>query len=82
MRVKERQLRLLVLPNGKSPFEDWLASLQDKSLRAAVSIRLTRIRDGNFGDHKHLGEGLFELRINKGPGLRVDYAFEGEEIVI
>jgi len=48
----------------------------------AVDARLTRIRDGNFGDHKGVGEGVFELRISKGPGLRVYYAINNEEVVL
>jgi putative addiction module killer protein len=82
MEVKERKIKILTLPNGKSPFVEWLETLRDKSLRLAVDSRLTRIWDGNFGDHKSLGEGLFELRINKGPGLRIYYVLEDDEIVL
>jgi putative addiction module killer protein len=48
----------------------------------AVDSRLTRIRDGNFGDHKSVGEGVFELRIPKEPGLRVYYGLDGEDLVV
>jgi putative addiction module killer protein len=33
--------------------------------------RLARIRLGNFGDVKAVGEGVRELRIDAGPGYRV-----------
>ncbi len=47
-----------------------------------MDSRITRIRDGNFGDHKSVGEGVYELRIDKGPGLRVFYALDGENLVV
>ena len=56
--------------------------MRDISLSRSVDARLTRVRDGNFGDHKGVGEGVFELRIPKGPGLRVYYGLDGEDLVI
>ena len=37
---------------------------------------------GNFGDHEGVGEGVFELRIDFGPGYRVYYGRDGNELVI
>ena len=37
---------------------------------------------GNFGDHKSVGEGIWEARIDYGPGYRVYYCFEGIHIVL
>lgn len=51
-------------------------------LQRAVDARLTRLAVGNFGDHRSIGNGLYELRIMKGPGLRVYYGFKGLELVI
>ncbi len=51
-------------------------------MQAAVDARLARARAGNLGDCKSLGEGVFELRISLGPGLRVFYALHGRRIVI
>ena len=79
---KELVVRTLILPNGSSPFEDWFDSLRDVLLQRAVDARIARIRDGNFGDHKGVGKGVFELRIHKGPGLRVYYGIKGRTVVI
>ena len=38
--------------------------------------------DGNFGDHKSVGEGVAELRIAVGPGYRVYYTHHGKQIVM
>ena len=51
-------------------------------MQAAVDARLTRVRAGNFGDHKSVGGGVFELRIDLGPGLRVYYGRHGKEVVV
>ena len=81
MNVKERRIVLLELSNGKAPFESWHDRLSNLMQRA-VDARLTRIAAGNFGDHKSVGGGVFELRIPKGPGLRVYYGLKGDELVI
>lgn len=67
--------------NNKAPFSEWLNKL-DRSVKARVMTRIDRIRRGNFGDTKSVGEGVFELRIAFGPGYRVYYARQGQEIVI
>lgn len=44
--------------------------------------RLDRLADGNFGDHKSVKDGVFELRIDYGPGYRVYLFQRGKELVI
>lgn len=63
-------------------FERWLKILRD--LRAKVSIlsRLERIEDGNFGDHKSVGGGVSELRVNVGQGYRVYYTVRRATVVV
>ncbi len=51
-------------------------------MQAAVDARLTRVRAGNFGDCKSVGGGVFELRIALGPGHRVYYGLQGQQVVI
>jgi putative addiction module killer protein len=80
--AKEIKVECLVLSNGLCPFEDWLASLADTSLVRSIDARLTRIRDGNFGDHKSVGSGVFELRIDKGPGIRIYYGIVAQKSIL
>lgn len=63
-------------------FEKWLHKLADLNARARVLVRIERMRDGNFGDHKNVGDGVSELRITYGPGYRVYYTMQGDTIVI
>lgn len=63
-------------------FSDWLGSLRDRQARARIVTRLARLADGNFGDHKSVKDGVFELRIDYGPGYRVYLFQRGKELVI
>jgi putative addiction module killer protein len=77
----ERKIVTLVLSNGKAPFEIWRSKLS-MLLQRAVDARLTRLSVGSFGDHKSVGGGVFELRIPKGPGLRIYYGMRSFELVV
>ena len=67
---------------GEKPFKKWLDGLEDIYARNTVRIRLDRVRLGNFGDIRPVGEGVYELRIDYGPGYRVYYAREGKAVVL
>ena len=81
MDIKERHIVMLQLSNGKAPFESWYNNL-DLILQRAIDARITRLAVGNFGDHKSVGGGVFELRISKGPGLRIYYGLNGNELIV
>lgn len=68
--------------NGSIPFRTWLHSLKRIEVRAHVRARLNRIRLGNFGDCRALGDGVHELRIDCGPGYRVYFGHVGRRIVL
>jgi putative addiction module killer protein len=68
--------------HGRSaPFSEWLNTL-DRHVKARVLTRIDRIRRGNFGDAKSVGDGVFELRLDFGPGYRVYYGRRGQTVVI
>jgi putative addiction module killer protein len=71
-----------VAPDGKIPFRKWLRGLRDTRARAKIRIRLNRIRLGNFGTAKPVGDGVFELVIPYGPGYRVYFARTGSTVVL
>jgi len=49
---------------------------------AKIATRINRLAAGNFGDCKSLREGLYELRVDWGPGYRVYYAMIGKACVL
>ena len=68
-----------VTAEGKNPFREWL---RDVRARARIRVRLNRVRLGNFGDAKSVGDGVSELRIPYGPGYRVYFARTGSTVVL
>lgn len=78
----ERQLTLLVTDDEKSPFEQWYKKLKDKTVRRSILVKLTRLQNRAFGNYKSVGKGVYELRIFLGPGYRIYFALEEDEIVV
>ena len=82
MRVAQpRELQIYSDPNGREPFTEWLKSLRDRTIRKRIQARIDRIEAGNLGDHKSVGDGIFELRFQFGPGYRI-YFGEVDNIII
>src|SRR5262249_37190605 len=76
------EIRRYLTESGKDVVGEWLAGLRGASARARVSTRIPRLEAGNFGDCKAVGEGVWEVRIDWGPGYRVYYAVVGTEVVL
>jgi len=74
------QLIECVNENGVAPFEVWRESL-DGSVKARVILAVYRLAKGNFSASKGVG-GIFELRLDFGPGYRVYFGKDGEEIIL
>ena len=66
---------------GRVPFSEWLGAL-DVSTAARVSSYVDRMKAGNFGGSKPVGQGVSELKIDFGPGYRVYYILDGGTVVI
>ena len=82
MESREKTLRAYIDKSGRIPFALWLRSLRDDRAKQKVQVRLARVRLGNFGAIKSVGEGVSELIIDYGPGHRVYLGQDGDEIVI
>ncbi|MCY4578584.1 MAG: type II toxin-antitoxin system RelE/ParE family toxin [Chloroflexi bacterium] len=63
-------------------FETWLRGLRNQRAKIRILSRLERIEDGNFGDHRSVGDGVSELRVNVGQGYRVYYTVRRNTVVI
>lgn len=59
---------------GTDPFQRWLDGLADLRCRVAVLRRIDRMGNGNPGDQRFCRGGVWELRIDCGPGYRVYFA--------
>lgn len=76
------QLLNYMREDGRVPLKEWMAGLADRQARARIAVRISRMAAGNFGDCKPISSGVWELRIDYGPGYRVYYARAGEELVV
>lgn len=81
MEVQPTDIQRYSTPDGKVPFSEWLDSLRDLKAKFKIDRRLDRVGTGNFGDYRSVGEGVYELRINYGPGYRVYFGQVEETIV-
>lgn len=63
-------------------FANWLDGLRDIRARARILVRIERLAAGNPGDVRPVGEVVSELRIDYGPGYRVYFTKQGQEVVI
>ena len=68
--------------NGKRPFEEWIKDIREVYTRAKILTRIDRLKVGNFGDCKTLQDGVCELRIHYGPGIRIYYGKIGNKLVL
>ena len=82
MEAQEKTILTYAKVDGSIPFNNWLEALRDKKARAIVRTRINRVRLGNLGDCKSVGEGVSELRIKFGAGYRVYFGQEGDTIII
>jgi putative addiction module killer protein len=71
-----------VTESGTVVVNEWLNSLPDKRARAKIAARFLCLGHGNFGDCKPIKNGVWELRIDWGPGYRVYYAMVGRSSVL
>jgi putative addiction module killer protein len=75
------ELRGYIDGNGVRRFAAWFDAL-DGAAGAKVAIALTRMEQGNFSNAKGVGSGVYEYRIDVGPGYRIYFGKEGERLVI
>lgn len=80
--IKPCEIRLYQTATGKEPYTEWENSL-DKSVVARIDARLTRIREaGNIGTCEPVGDGVYELKFDFGPGYRVYFGLETDTFMI
>src|SRR5229473_6353486 len=66
---------------GRNPYKVWFDRLNPEAA-AKVATALTRLALGNVSNVKGVGSGVFEFRIDFGPGYRVYFGKDGDAVVI
>lgn len=70
-----------VRDDGHCPFAEWFEGLEDQAA-AKVATAVERMKAGNLGDHKSVGKGVLERRINYGSGYRIYFGRDGDTLLI
>lgn len=66
---------------GVSPFAEWFASINAPAA-AKVTTALYRLEQGNFSRTQSVGKGVFEYKIDFGPGYRIYFGEDGSELIL
>jgi putative addiction module killer protein len=69
--AQPRKIQNYITSTGKSPFEELLNCLRDRTARAKIRSRLRRVESGSLGNYRAVGEGVCELKIDYRPGYRI-----------
>lgn len=67
-------VEIYVTQYGRQPFVEWFETLRDVRTQARIEARLRRLSLGLLGDHRTIGGGLMEMRLDFGPGFRIYFA--------
>ena len=81
MEPRVRAIVIYETASGKAPYQDWFEGL-GKREQIIIDARLTRLRQGNLGSFRSVGNGVKELKIDFGPGYRIYFAEDGDKIVV
>lgn len=71
-----------ITADGRDVVTEWLKKLRDARGKTAIVRRMDRMEKGNFGDHHFCRDGVWELRVDVGPGYRVYYGLEEDALVL
>lgn len=63
------------------PFKKWYKKLKDDTAKARIAMRVMQVEHGKLGDTKSVGDGIFEMRIDYGPGYRLYYMNVNGEVI-
>ncbi len=62
-------------------FVNWFESLKDRQTRARLQLRLRKASLGNLGDHKSVGDAVWEMREFFGPGWRMYFVLQDTTLI-
>lgn len=67
--------------NGVDLYQSWLDTIRDTRSKARITTRVDRAEQGHFGVTNSVGDGVFEMKLDFGPGYRIYYAIHGQKVI-
>ena len=80
--TQPRELQFYRTSNGRVPFTEWFESIRDQKTLTRIRRRLVRLEEGNLGDYRSVGEGVFELRFHFGAGYRIYFGIDRDRVIL
>jgi putative addiction module killer protein len=77
-----RKVETYVTRDEKDVFQGWLNGLADQRARVLIDKAVAKVRLGNLGQHKSVGEGVQEIVLDYSPGYRIYFGEHGATLVI
>jgi putative addiction module killer protein len=82
LEARPRTLKFYQTEKGSYPCKEWLDSFEKQAVFSKFQDRLIRLRAGNFGDHRAVGKGVVELKMDLGPGYRLYIGQDGDLVIL
>ena len=76
------KVKYYITEDGRKPVKEWQDAFRDNTTKARIDARITRLRLGNVSGSKSVGDGVHELVIDFGPGYRIYFAPDGDELIL
>jgi putative addiction module killer protein len=80
--AKPRKIEIYLTASSSAPYLDWLGDYKGQKIHGVILNRIDRVKNGNLGDSRSVGDGVFELRIDVGPGYRIYFGQDGDSVVL
>ncbi|TVQ80106.1 MAG: type II toxin-antitoxin system RelE/ParE family toxin [Bradymonadales bacterium] len=78
-----KEIKVYQGKDGGQPFTDWLVSIKDLTARAKIRAFIDRVAlGGSKKNVEPLGDGVFELKLDYGPGYRIYFGEKRNQIII
>ncbi|MBU6338950.1 MAG: type II toxin-antitoxin system RelE/ParE family toxin [Rickettsiales bacterium] len=74
-------IEIFTTTQGKEPFSDWFESF-DRNIKKRIILRIDRIKNGNLGDYKNIGDGVFKFKFDFGSGYRIYFGKDNKKLII
>ena len=79
--ISKKEIFYYETKEGKCPYIEWISQMDLKG-QAILEARISRLENGNIGKVENLGDGVHELKIDFGPGIRIYFGNANDTLVI
>ncbi len=75
-------VKYYITDDGHNFVREWQDGFRDNTTKARIEAKIAGLRIGNLSGSKPVGDGVHELVIDFGPGYRIYFAPDGDEVIM